>query len=221
MSELIILGLLSYPVSLAMNTISAFKVIKDVADNGYKFNTDNLSEFKDNSPLSDQLEKFKNVPFINMAIALYGGISYKTNRDNILFALNTMQCLDKMTKEEEEYYSKNPGAISAIKINKGIAIEKPNIVKMPVDPKLTPEEIKALREKMEKDYKDLGLNVEVSLYPGESNETVDLEEIGPRFTDEQIKFLEQELEKAIEFDEKEITIDTKKRTKTLVPRRKR
>ena len=118
MIELIALGLLSYPVSYAMNTISAFKVIKDVADNGYKFNLDNLKDFYENySVASEQLMKYRNVPFINIAIALYGGISYKTNRDNILLTLNTTDCFEKMTKEEEEYYSKNPDVFSAVLIN--------------------------------------------------------------------------------------------------------
>ena len=216
MIELIALGLLSYPVSYAMNVISALKVIKDVADNGYKFNSDNLISFYENNAVaSEQLMKYRNIPFINMAIALYGGISYKTNRDNILLTLNTTDCFEKMTKEEEEYYSKNPNAISAVLINKGQAIEKPSTMKMAVDPNLTLEERMAMKEEMEKDFKANGLNVEVTLYQGKTPGDQ------PRFTDEEINFIEEELNNIIESDVKEVVIDTKKRTKTIVPRRKR
>ncbi|MCR5483378.1 MAG: hypothetical protein K6E99_03105 [Bacilli bacterium] len=216
MIELIALGLLSYPVSYAMNTINVLKVTKDVADNGYKFNLDNLkSLYENNAAVSEQLMKYRNIPFINMAIALYGGISYKTNRDNILLTLNTTDCFEKMTKEEEEYYSKNPNAISAILINKGEAIEKPSTFKMAVNPNLTLEERMAMKEEMEKDFKDKGLNVEVTLYPGNTPEDQ------PRFTEDEIKFIEEELNNIIESDVKEVTINTKKRTKTIVPRRKR
>lgn len=216
MIELIALGLLSYPVSYAMNTISVLKVVKDVADNGYKFNSDNLKDFyESNAVASEQLMKYRNIPFMNMAIALYSGISYKTNRDNILLTLNTTDCFEKMTKEEEEYYSKNPNAISAYLINKGTAIEKPSTIKMPVDPSLTLEERMAMKEEMEKDFKDKGLNVEVTLYPGKSPE----DQVG--FTKDEIDFIEEQLNNIDESDVKEIRIDTKNRTKTLVPRRKR
>ena len=123
--------------------LSTTQIIDKCNSFGYEYNVD--------IPISNlDKMKYRNIPFINMAIALYGGISYKTNRDNILLTLNTTDCFEKMTKEEEEYYSKNPNAFTAVLINKGKAIKKPSTIKMPVDPNLTFEERMAMKEEMEK-----------------------------------------------------------------------
>ena len=215
MSELIILGLLSYPTSHILNTISAVTFLKDIVDNGYKLNVDNFRDFLINNQDNNPLQKFQKVPFLNIAAAISSGLTYASTKAESILALNTMDCLEKLTKEEEEYYSKKPGFISALKINRRTAIKAPAKVRMPVDPKLTLEERNAMKEEMERNYAKDGYKVDVTLYPGKEPKKEN------RMTDEEIDFLQDSLIEFIESDDCELTVDAKKRTRTIVPKRKR
>lgn len=116
LTQLVLLGILSYPVAFGMNFALAIKMFKDLANEGYKLNVERAKELtgavNENNPIS----RYKYYPIINMAASMASAILYNKEYGQSILALHVTQCLDEMTDEEKKDFNEKPTAFNAFKI---------------------------------------------------------------------------------------------------------
>lgn len=124
--EYIIMWLGTIAVSTGMKVAAAFKLIKNIADCGYKLDTDRVKELTNLiNPMDQKLQKIINlIPVCNMFFAMYIVAQTSTQTERIMDALRVMNALEEMTDKEQGEYNKNRSAINAIKIMSGIDVNK-------------------------------------------------------------------------------------------------
>lgn len=95
-----------------------FKIFKDFADAGYKFNTDKLKDIQTNiipnATSNSRLSMY--IPFYNLFTVMKRKIMYEQNKDMIFEQYEKLGVLEEMTDEEKENYSQNPSGWNAILI---------------------------------------------------------------------------------------------------------
>ena len=103
-------------LSIYMYLVSGFKIFKDVADAGYKFDAKRVSELsKYLNPNGSKVTLISLlIPIYNIMHVLQNAMVYNNNRDMILDQLNAINALEEMTKEEKEEYLKKPTGLNAI-----------------------------------------------------------------------------------------------------------
>ena len=126
--------MVSIAASFGMGLQSALKVIKDVADEGYKFDIKELSniqkQINPNGKKNSLLEHF--IPGYNIFKQFQRAIQYNQNKEMILDQLSVMGVLERMTEEEQKEYQKKPTGLNAIQVllksntNKTLAQKKSN-----------------------------------------------------------------------------------------------
>ena len=131
LTELLILGVLSYPASISMRIGLKMKLVKDLADKGFKYNGDRIDY--------SSLYNMKNIPILNMMNMLYEATKYNRNKEAIIES----NILDKMNKVEEQIYRSKPNSITAFLIANNLVSVKVDIEKQE-EPK---EEIKVQETK--------------------------------------------------------------------------
>ena len=118
LTQLILLGILSYPVAGGMAFALELKMHKDLANEGYKMNRERLKELIDSSNDNNPIKTFKNYPILNIAAVMASAIIYNKEYGQSILALHVTQCLDEMTDEEKKDFNEKPTAFNAFKILK-------------------------------------------------------------------------------------------------------
>ena len=111
--EYLLLYLMSVLITVGGEVAIAFKMIKEIADQGYKFNLERLKEFSDMSTLYKYIFL---VPILNIVFLMVAKYEYDSYGFIMLDQFRVLDMLEKMDKEEQEVYNKHPNAITAIAI---------------------------------------------------------------------------------------------------------
>lgn len=100
-----------------MKLTNELRIIKDVADAGYKIDMKRVNELNNSLNLdhNSNLEMF--IPILNIIRVMESTMQYNSARPMILDQFNTLDCLQEMTESEKEEYLKKPTALNAILIN--------------------------------------------------------------------------------------------------------
>ena len=116
--QLLLLALLSYPAAFVINFANVLKLMRDVANNGYAINFERYREMENqlkDTPEANKLLLGK-LPIINIFFEMKRTLFYNANRDEVLTALQVLDCLEPLTKEEIDEYNKNQSGFNAFKI---------------------------------------------------------------------------------------------------------
>ena len=104
--------------SIACNVNGGLNMIKDLADQGYKINIEQLSETEDQFSLEeDKISKLGLfVPFVNILLEFDKKQKYNQAKPYLVDQLRAMGCLEHFSKEEKEAYELNPTGLNALLI---------------------------------------------------------------------------------------------------------
>lgn len=121
-------------VSFLINCSTSFRVIKDLADSGYKLKYSNLSNSlkKINSTIKKENEILKRFPIGNIIYATMVGMSYIYNKEKVLTALKVFDFIEEMSDFEKEEYSKKKTGFHAFVTNINYNIELSSAVKIKI-----------------------------------------------------------------------------------------
>lgn len=124
MEVLLILILVTTPISYGMTISLSFKMIKDIADGGYKLDINRLNEIFGGNNNKDKAENiakliFRFVPIVNLIIELDNLYQYAAASPYLIDQFRVMDCLIPFTKEEEEAYKLSPTGLNAVLITAG------------------------------------------------------------------------------------------------------
>lgn len=102
----------------AMEVATTFRIMKDVADSGYKIDMKRISEFNNqvNLHASRMAITTMFIPVINMMQAMRHGMEYNNNRFMLIDQFATLDALEEMTEEEKREYQKKPTGFHALQI---------------------------------------------------------------------------------------------------------
>lgn len=119
---IIILTIIStYILSEVVDILTAFKIAKTCADNGYKYNFDSLKKASSCMEKEIMIYKFIGyIPIANVIASLIRNIDIinKINGMFLVDSINATGLLDKMDNLELDTYKKNPTGVTAISIEK-------------------------------------------------------------------------------------------------------
>ena len=125
--EALLLGLLitagiSIPISYVLEIKNACRIVKDVANMGYKINMEKMKEMpNDKEQVKKLFGKILLIPFFNLLV-VYKHIEEYNNQFNlILNQHDAFGVLEKMNSFEKEYYEKNPTTLTAMNISVGLS----------------------------------------------------------------------------------------------------
>ena len=121
--ELCLFWLTTIICSFGMNISVSYKMIKDLADNGYKLNLKNIKKFNEQLKDNDvkKMHQIKIlIPILNVMESMDLMMKYNNMRAFIVDELRILDSLEEMTKEEFEMYKKNPTVTNALKSTKNI-----------------------------------------------------------------------------------------------------
>lgn len=118
MLQFLIIWITTILTSVGADISLAFKMIKDVADSGYKIKMDRMKEVSDAlNPNVKQMNNFiKLIPIINLMKSFSDLVEYSKARNRVFDSLNVLDCVEEMTDEEKEQYMLKPTAFNAIVI---------------------------------------------------------------------------------------------------------
>lgn len=116
--ELFVIWIGTIITSFIMEIKNELRIFKDIADSGYKIDIKRLSEFsRQANPDASKVSLISLLmPVLNIWDVLKRTLMYNNARCTIIDQLNVIDLLIKMTKEEEEEYSKNPTGFNALRI---------------------------------------------------------------------------------------------------------
>ena len=102
--------IISIFVCIGMRVQFAFKVIKDIANAGYKFKLENLSKIiKEINPNMRTLNKIKLlIPGFNILDTLILPYQYNQKSAYLIDGLRTLNTIEAMSEEEFKQYQENP-----------------------------------------------------------------------------------------------------------------
>jgi len=116
--EILIIWIGTIIASFQMQMCTVSKMLKDIADNGYKIDIKKATELS--NQLNPDAAKINLISFLipiyNIVSVLERGMLYNNVRNTIIDRLKVIDCLASMSKEEEEEYKKKPTALNAIQI---------------------------------------------------------------------------------------------------------
>lgn len=127
--QLITLMILSYPASFAISFANELKIMRDIADNGYSLDLGRYSELMENlkGTPSTAFMEYRKIPIINMLDAVRQTFEYNAKSGEALLSFKVLDCLEPLTKEEQEEYNKNQSGLNAIIIMIKKSIKKDNL----------------------------------------------------------------------------------------------
>lgn len=102
-------------VSIGLDISLAFKMFKDIADQGYKLEMDKISELgrQMNPETSKNNAMSLFIPFFNLFFQMNKKTKYEQTRPFLADQLRIMDCITPFTKEEQENYNKKPTGFNA------------------------------------------------------------------------------------------------------------
>ncbi len=109
----------TFAVSLGLEVKQHFRIIRDMADRGYKTDLDQFSDLKGVSGLDDSKFLFTSLffPVINLLKVAERRIKYYFMKDQIFEELKESKIISKMTDEEQQEYRRKPTAMNAFHIS--------------------------------------------------------------------------------------------------------
>lgn len=118
MLQFLIIWITTIATSIGADVSLAFKMIKDVADGGYKIKFDRIKKVSEAlNPNVKQMNNFiKLIPIINLMKSFSDLVEYSKVRNKVLDEFSVLDCVEEMTDEEREQYMLKPTAINAIVI---------------------------------------------------------------------------------------------------------
>lgn len=106
--EFLVLWLGTSIASFCIEVANEFRMLKDVADEGYKVDSNRLSELANqiNPDMSKNVFLSMLMPFYNVAQVLQRTMKYNNARPMVLDQLRIMDALEEMSEYEKEEYQK-------------------------------------------------------------------------------------------------------------------
>ena len=95
-------------VAFLINCSTSFRVIKDLADSGYKLKYSNLSSSlkKMKSTIKEENEILKHLPIGNVVNSIMMGMAYIYNKEKVFTGLKVLDLVEELSDFEKEEYSK-------------------------------------------------------------------------------------------------------------------
>lgn len=98
------------------------KMVKEFADEGYKFNSKDLEEVnKNQDEVYNEVDRLSIlsmfIPIYNLYFALSFVQKYESNKDMIFMYLKTLGVIEEMDKFEKKEYNKNPTLLNAVQVS--------------------------------------------------------------------------------------------------------
>ena len=124
MLQFLIIWITTIAATIGADVSLAFKMIKDIADCGYKIKLDRMKEVSEAlNPNVKQMNNFiKLIPIINLMKSFSDLVEYSKVRNKVLDEFSVLDCIEEMTDLERESYMLRPTAINAIVITQGSLI---------------------------------------------------------------------------------------------------
>lgn len=115
---LLFLWISTIVISKSMDVITSCRIIRDIADEGYKIKPDRFRDISSElTSDSTNYTKIRSIiPFYNVFSSMNIGLEYFRNKGNILDQLYLLDTVERMDREEIELYNKKPSAFRAISI---------------------------------------------------------------------------------------------------------
>lgn len=104
--NIIILHLGTIGISLASLLKLGFKLIKDIANEGYKINIDRLTEINNSITPNKKVLLNLLIPFWNIVYAIKNIENYKFSFNSFYSSLSVMDALEEMNDFEKKEYAK-------------------------------------------------------------------------------------------------------------------
>ena len=126
MIQFLIIWVSSFIFSIGADVSLSLKMIKDVADSGYKLKYDKMKEVSEtlNPNVQQMNDIIKFIPLINVMESFYKLIEYGKVRYMFADNLKTLDCVEEMTEEEKKQYALKPTGFNAIKVSLKSSIKK-------------------------------------------------------------------------------------------------
>ncbi|MDD2208561.1 MAG: hypothetical protein PHU45_04340 [Bacilli bacterium] len=114
--ELLIIWLGSIALSIGIDFAQALKMFKDVADQGYKIDVKKLSNIANQSnPATNKMHMVGLfIPIVNIFLKTDQMLKYNQSRPFLLDQLRINDCIEPLSKEEEQDYNSNPTGLKAV-----------------------------------------------------------------------------------------------------------
>ena len=114
--EILSLWLGSIVLSFAMNISNVLKIVKDLADSGYKINNNKLSKL--NKEMEPEYVKYRSMmlflPIVNVMTVALDRIKYIKSSDLYFNKLDVLGSIEEMSDYEKIAYAENPTGLNAI-----------------------------------------------------------------------------------------------------------
>ena len=106
-------------VAFLINCSTSFRVIKDLADSGYKLKYSNLSSSlkKMKSTIKEENEILKHLPIGNVVNSIMMGMAYIYNKEKVFTGLKVLDLVEELSDFEKEEYSKKKTWFHAYVVN--------------------------------------------------------------------------------------------------------
>ena len=106
-------------VAFLINCSTSFRVIKDLADSGYKLKYSNLSSSlkKMKSTIKEENEILKHLPIGNVVNSIMIGMAYIYNKEKVFTGLKVLDLVEELSDFEKEEYSKKKTWFHAYVVN--------------------------------------------------------------------------------------------------------
>lgn len=156
MLQFLIIWITTIAATIGADVSLAFKMIKDIADCGYKIKLDRMKEVSEAlNPNVKQMNNFiKLIPIINLMKSFSDLVEYSKVRNKVLDEFSVLDCIEEMTDIERESYMLRPTAINAIVIYAKSKIkEEESDKKVTITFKENDEEGKIIFKLIERDNK--------------------------------------------------------------------
>ena len=156
MLQFLIIWITTIAATIGADVSLAFKMIKDIADCGYKIKLDRMKEVSEAlNPNVKQMNNFiKLIPIINLMKSFSDLVEYSKVRNKVLDEFSVLDCIEEMTDLERESYMLRPTAINAIVIYAKSKIkEEESDKKVTITFKENDEEGKIIFKLIERDNK--------------------------------------------------------------------
>ena len=115
-------------VSKIMDIDLGLQVMKDVADAGYKINTEKLKSFNGflNENISQRRTLYTILPVVNVIFSFVARANYENRKDVMLNQMALLGIMEEMLPIEKELYNKRPTKFNAMKVSIDMEIRLKN-----------------------------------------------------------------------------------------------
>jgi len=115
--EVILVCIGTIITSYIFDTSLGFQMFKDVADEGYKINTERYNEFVKSNSKENDMNKLMLFPFVNIGFCFWKLAKYNEARPYLIDQLRVIDAIEPFTKEEENKYKAKPTGLNAMIIS--------------------------------------------------------------------------------------------------------